>query len=143
MILKIEIPMLKPIGLNHSHMLTAIGKHARKIKTTETKRFEEKVAQRLSQYQKEFDEFNALYDPNLHYLVVDYRFYIPVLKKDNKSINQRSGDVDGLIKITQDAVFQKLKADDSAITYLTAAKIHSEKYNIIIEIALRNLDNIK
>ena len=64
-------------------------------------------------------------------------------KKDKKAINQRSGDVDGLIKVVQDCLFKKLKADDSAITYLTASKIHSENYNIVIDIALRDINSIK
>lgn len=137
--LTLEVPMLKPIGVNHSHMLTTIGRHARRIKTTATKNFEKKFDQRMDQYQDDIDHFNNIYNPERHHIVIDYRFYIPVMKKNKKSINQRSGDVDGLIKVAQDCLFKKLKADDSAITFLTAAKIHSEKYNIVIDISLRDI----
>lgn len=143
MILELVIPRIKPIGLNHSHMLTTIGKHARRIKTTETKVFETKVGLRLDQYQEQINKFNEFYDETKHYLSVDYVFYIPIFTKDKKAINKRGGDCDNFIKPIQDCVFNRLKADDSAITYLTAAKIESENYNIKIIISVRDINSIR
>lgn len=136
---------LKPIGLNNSYFLSSRGKNkpVMRIKTDATRLFERKFDARMNQYQKELDEFNSFYNDHSHYIVVDYLFYIPVLTKDGKKINQRSGDVDGLIKVAQDCLFKRLKCDDSAIVYLTACKIHATDPVIKIKLSLRDINTIK
>jgi len=138
----ITINGLKPIGVNHSHMLTTIGRHARRIKTTLTKRFETRFQMQLDHYQDKINEFNDEYDSKKHYLNVVYKFYIPVLVKSGKTINKRSGDIDGLIKLTQDCMFKALKADDAEIITVNATKIHSEAFKIEIVISTCPIRNI-
>lgn len=143
MILKLEIPFLKPVALNHSHIITTINGRPRKIKTTITRQYEEKLLNRLNQYQKEFDEFNRIYDPLKHYIEINFRFYMPIFLKDMKRLSKTKGDWDGLPKVTQDVIFKKIKADDHAICNGSVKQIHSEDYKILVEISLIDLNTIK
>ena len=138
-----KISDIKPITQNHAVKPTTRGRFVSMYKTAKAKEFDKLLYGRLSQYQEEIDAFNVTYDPQKHYLRVDYRFYIPVLKKDGKAINQKSGDIDGYLKYTQDCIFKKLKADDSAICSLSASKIHSDSYQIIIDITICNIKHIQ
>ena len=118
------------------------GKFITMYKTAKAKEFEKLLDGRLSQYQDEIDEFNNHYDPEKHYLSISFRFYIPVMKKDGKAISQKSGDLDGYLKYTQDCIFKRLKPDDSSICTLSASKIHSEKYKIVVELSICDIKHI-
>ncbi|MFT5519631.1 MAG: Holliday junction resolvase RusA-like endonuclease [Enterobacterales bacterium] len=129
--LEVTIRDLKPVGLNNSYTLVSRGRFVSRVKKKHTREFEAQFAKQLLKYKREIKVFNDAYTYLNHCLILNIRFYIPVLKKNN-TINKRSGDVDGLIKITQDCLFEVLDADDSEVIEVVACKIHSPDYKIVI-----------
>ena len=140
--IEIEIPGIKPLLSNHATKISTRGKHATKYKTDEAKEFEAYVTAYLSTKMYLFKDFIQHYDKTKHYAMVDFRFYLPIFTKKGL-ISEKSGDWDGFIKYTQDAIFDSLGIDDSQIIGGSSIKIHSKDYNIYASVTLKNLSTIK
>ncbi len=134
--------IVKPITINHYHKITTRGKFASKYKAADAVAFERDIEMELVKYLREIKLFNDNYDSKRHYLVADYRFYIPFMTKQNK-IAKRKHDVDNFIKTAQDNIFNYMKADDSEIISLTATKIHSIECKICVTFQVKSLTSIQ
>jgi Holliday junction resolvase RusA-like endonuclease len=139
--INIVIEDVKPITHNNAIKPSSRGKFVTMYKTEMGKKFETEMQLKLCNYLYEFDRLNKSYREDEHYLVVDFRFYMPVLTQ-KKLISKKSCDVDGLIKYTQDVIFEYLEPDDSQIISVSSTKIHSEKFRIEADIKVRSLNNI-
>jgi len=67
-----------------------------------------------------------------HVLIVEYYFYSNTAITKKGLPSKTSGDVDGKIKLTQDAMCEALNIDDSIIFEITAKKIFSAKNSITV-----------
>lgn len=62
-----------------------------------------------------------------HGLEVEAYFYIRNIFTKTGSISEKSGDIDGFLKCSIDAIFANLEIDDSAICKLTVYKLESDQ----------------
>lgn len=117
--LKLTIPM-PALSINHTHITTKTGK---RIKKEETRAYEQEFNIHLDEYEKEFEELRESFNPKRNCFSVEYGFYINEKKFFNKngSISKKAPDLDNLIKITQDLIFNRI-ANDVLITDLFAYK---------------------
>ena len=140
--LEIEILGIKPLTSNHAVKMTNRGGRTSKYKTDEYRAFELHAEINLAKYTKAFHDLNDFYDIKKHYLVVDYRFYIPLFTKAGL-ISKKSMDADNMIKQTQDVIFKNLAVDDSQIISVSSSKIDSNYYKIVCNIQIKDLSLIK
>jgi len=131
-----------PISLNHYNKITTRGKFATKYKTAEAAEFEKNIEAEIYKHMREIKLFNDAYDSKKHYIVAEYKFYLPFFTK-KKMIAKRKHDVDNFIKTAQDNIFGYFKADDSEVISLTATKIHSEERKIIATYHVKQLSTIQ
>lgn len=66
-------------------------------------------------------------DKKTHGLEVEAYFYIRNIFTKTGSISEKSGDIDGFLKCSIDAIFANLEIDDSAICKLTVYKLESDQ----------------
>lgn len=137
-----QIP-LKPISLNLSHRIVKFGKRLVKIKTDETRQFEEEFSYYLSQYDSLKKEITLNYDPRKHSIELEAFFYLndkdyfTKPKKGFKTINKRSMDLDNMLKVSNDQIFKWIGIDDSQITKITTQKIPTnDEATMIFRISL-------
>lgn len=119
--LEIHIPM-PALSMNNSHMVLRRGG---RIKTSETRYYENEFSIHLMKYSKEISEFLKEFDPSESSLVVDYEFYFNSEKyytKKGRLNLSKLPDTDNLIKITQDLVFKNF-TNDAHIVELSARKL--------------------
>ena len=140
--IELEINNVKPATLNHYEKPQARGRYIQFYKPAESKLFDSLVNSQLNKYRSEYRKFNKYYDELKHYLVIDYKFYMPVFVKKKDRISKTSKDVDNIVKPLQDLIFKQLSADDSGIISISSTKIHSENLNIKISIQIKNLTGI-
>lgn len=133
---------IKPISLNNSQKISTVGRFAKKYKTDAAKVFESRVNNILRKYKTDINKFNNYYDENKYYIVADYRFYMPIMVKNNSRISKTSGDLSNIIKNLEDIIFKQLIADDSQVAALTVTKIHSKEIRAEITLTLKDLKHI-
>ena len=80
--------------------------------------------------------FNS-YKPKLHEIHAKLIIFNPELYTANKTISQRSGDVDNVFKPIADNIFT-FGIDDSQITRLEVSKVYSETWAIEISLKIEN-----
>jgi len=76
-------------------------------------------------------------------LIVEYYFYSNTAITKKGLPSKTSGDVDGKIKLIQDAMCEALGVDDSIIFEITAKKIFSAKNSITAIIRTLPLESFK
>ena len=118
--MELLIPM-SALSVNHSHMNAptryASGyktlRNGGRIKTKETRSYEQEFCQHLLKYTEEIKEFLCHFDPHLHSIQVQYIFFFHRDKFYTKKgrLNMRCGDTDNMIKICQDLVFKNITND--------------------------------
>lgn len=133
-----EFPLLKPISLNSVYATDFKTKRRFKSKVYATFESEVKTILRLK-YHKELLILSNKFDPTLHYLKSDYRFYYPVLKKDNSQISKHSIDTTNCLKPIEDIICKYIGIDDTFIIGGSFEKIHSDKIRTVVELKLCDL----
>lgn len=129
---------IKPINLNNCYTISSIGGKIRRFPSKEYKQFESSVNIQLRKYKNEINKFNKEFNQEKHYLVCEYKFYMPVMTKDNR-VSQRSGDCSNLVKAIEDIIFKNLLCDDSHITELLISKIHSNEIRTEMNLFIKYL----
>lgn len=137
-----KIDDLKGFSVNKAYRVFSRGKRIAKIKSEGYREFEKEFERKLlERYETQIENVNHVLACGDYYLCADYRFYFPVFTKGG-SIHKRAGDVDDLVKTSQDCLFKHLDADDSEIIQVTATKIHSEKLKIAIDLSVKELTHL-
>lgn len=134
--LELSIPM-PALSLNHSHISL---KRGGRIKTKETRIYEENFSQHLLVYAQEIKEFLKSFIPEEMGICADYRFYFPAdqyFTKKGKLNLSGLPDTDNLIKITQDLIFSQLM-NDAYVIELSASKVPTDK-DPYIEVELETI----
>lgn len=117
MILTITIPGKTP-NLNSLYVTSKCGRY----------RFLSKEAQTYkTQVKKIMNGVKFEIDKKTHGLEVEAYFYIRNIFTKTGSISEKSGDIDGFLKCSIDAIFANLEIDDSAICKLTVYKLESDQ----------------
>lgn len=117
MILTITIPGKTP-NLNSLYVTSKCGRY----------RFLSKEAQTYkTQVKKIMNDVKFEIDKKTHGLEVEAYFYIRNIFTKTGSISEKSGDIDGFLKCSIDAIFANLEIDDSAICKLTVYKLESDQ----------------
>lgn len=132
--LTILIP-LPALSLNHSHISLRRGG---RIKTKETREYEQNFTNHLLEYSDEMEEFLNRFNPDQHSFSVQYKFFYPLecfFTKKNRLNLSKLPDVDNLVKICQDLIFRKL-INDAHVVKLTAYKLPT-KHAAHIKIKIR------
>lgn len=132
---------VKPISLNNNQKFTS-KKGGYKYKTDNAKQFESFVNLELRKFKNGISRFNKKYDEQLHYVVAEYRFFMPIMTVKDKRVSKTSGDLSNLVKALEDIIFKQLNADDSCVTALTVYKIESKEIRTEIEYHIRDLHHI-
>ena len=132
---------IKPISLNHCHKITTRGRFPSKYKTKEYIAFESKINSQISSFKSQIRKLNSAYKEDTHYMVVDYRFYYPIMTKAG-TISKRSNDVDNIIKPINDIIFKHLSTDDSQVMSVASTKIHSDQLKIEMYIQIKLISHI-
>jgi hypothetical protein len=137
-----QIP-LKPISLNTSHRVVRFGKRLARVKTNETRKFEELFTGYLNDYGGLKASLLDTYNPQMNSFSVEVFFYLnekeyfTKAKKGLKTISKRSMDLDNMIKVGMDQTFQWLGVDDSQVTKILAEKIPTnEEPTMVFRISL-------
>lgn len=130
-----EITGLEPPTLNHTHKIAINRKTKKRFpkKTPSYERYESVFLNKMRLYKSDVNKLNKYFDEKIHCLHIDYRFYIPVNKK-NGQISKTSKDVDNLIKATQDVLFKNFLFDDAFVLKVSSEKIHSEILRVEVDV---------
>lgn len=132
-----------PLSLNHYQKVTVRGRFPSFYKPKESIKYDSQINSALNSHKSIFTKLNKVFDSSKHYLEIDYEWFMPVFTKKKDRISKKSKDCDNLIKPLQDLMFKRLNADDSEIISVKSTKIHSENYEIIVVIRLRNINEIR
>jgi hypothetical protein len=124
-----------PIDRNNSHIITTRGKHARLIKTSKCRQFEDQMLGWLFRYEKDKNAFLGQYEANKHAINLKMIYRTPRLYTKKGTINKRSIDCDAF-KVPQDILMQWLKIDDSQILNFQVIKSFSREPSFEYEIGL-------
>jgi len=143
-----QIP-LRPISLNHSHRLVRFGKRISRIKTEAAKDFESEFLFHLQEYNGLRHHIIDGYDPRKHSIELEAYFYMnegeyfTKPKKGFKTINKRCMDLDNMIKVANDQIFNWLGIDDSQVTKITAQKIPTnDEATMVFRISLASIPEL-
>lgn len=136
--IQLIFPELKPISINAVYATDF--KTKRRFRSKKYGEFESSINSILKlAYKNDLIKINKTFDPTLHYLKMDYRFYYPVLKKDNSQISKHSVDTTNCLKPLEDIICKYLGIDDSYVIGGSFEKIHSDKIRIVVELKLCDL----
>jgi len=113
----------KALSFNNCYPTNRMG---RRYLTTEGSVFKKTV---FNYVKEQCSKFKLPLD---HVLIVEYYFYSNTAITKKGLPSKTSGDVDGKIKLTQDAMCEALNIDDSIIFEITAKKIFSAKNSITV-----------
>ena len=141
MSLSIELKGLKPISLNNCYTMTMKNGKPRRFPSAQYKKFESLVNLELRKFKRDLSKFNLFFDLEKNYIIAEYRFYMPIIKKAG-GMNQKSGDLSNLVKALEDILFKSLFADDSHVASLSVYKIHSETTRTEISFKVGDIKNI-
>jgi Holliday junction resolvase RusA-like endonuclease len=123
----------KLISTNHAYFYDPRSK--RKIMSKEGREFKKYITLSTIKQAKEIPKITKFNN----YIEIEYFIYSPnVLCKDG-SINMRKGDVDGSIKLLQDAIFDGLGIDDSLILESYTKQMHSQNSMTIVNVRFNYL----
>ena len=140
--LKIEFIDIAPTTLNLAIRHASRGGGIRSYKSDGYKLLESKINATMMKYHDKIEAFNDFYEIKKHYLSCQYRFYYPIFTKKGM-ISKTSKDASNIVKPFEDCIFKWLAADDSQVVDLNVTKIHSEKIRTVVEIHIKNIENIK
>lgn len=122
MVLKLLIPR-KPLTVNQAYI--NIRGQNRRFLSSEARAFKNDVLKCVSGKKLIFNE-------KTEFISIEYYFYLSKMLTANQSIRKRYLDWDGLIKLTQDSIFEGLGVDDSFICEALVKKIPSDQDKIVV-----------
>lgn len=124
---------LKPLTYNQHYRPTKSGKL---VKTGAGLAYDEELSYLLREYSTELSDFREKLDSSNSILKVEYRHYnTKYFIKDGSRLNKKAGDVDGIIKVLQDKIFDLIGVDDFMIKDLRSVQYPSDRdfVKVIIE----------
>lgn len=134
-----EVTGLKAPTTNHTHKI-AINKKTKKRfpkKTILYEQFESIFINKLRNQRVNVNKLNKYFDPKIHCLHIEYKFYFPIEKK-NGELSLTAGDNDNMTKPTQDTLFNSLIFNDAYVTKSSQEKINADTPRIEINITVKN-----
>jgi Holliday junction resolvase RusA-like endonuclease len=97
----------------------------RSIKSKEARDFEVKFNSYLAEFSQAAIIFMENFDPNIHAIHMQLRFFTKDFTNKSGSINLTKGDLDNYNKITLDQVFSFLDINDALVTNIHSTKLAS------------------
>lgn len=113
----ISIP-IKPMTFNSVY---STNRQGRRFMTKEGKEYKKII----SIYANGLNHLRGLHEPLMFTMIV----HGPWLNKAGK-ISKIAGDLDGFLKMSQDAICETLEINDSCVTEISARKVMAEKWRI-------------
>ena len=124
----------KALTFNSAYPTNKMG---RRFLTREGKEFKEEV---FYEVKKQCPGFQL---KEKHVLCVEYFFYSKAVVTKKGTVSKTAGDLDGQIKLLQDAMCDALGLDDSIIFEINAKKILSSKDSITVIFRMALMDSFK
>jgi Holliday junction resolvase RusA-like endonuclease len=112
--------------------------------TTAARRWQLECKKQLMQYEKDLQQFKEQIQINEHYLKAHYTFIMPHKKlfTVNGKVSHQSKDLDGLLKILQDSIFNLMVMDDTIVCEIAAKKLSGSDFAILVEFHLCNINEL-
>lgn len=115
---------LKLLTLNQAFIVLPNG---RRCRSKAYAKFAQSISISLMTKQREFKDFDDIFDPKKHELHARIVFWTPDLYTKDGTISRNSMDCDNVLKPLLDNVLV-LNIDDSAITKLEVSKLYGPEY---------------
>ena len=109
-ILQIQF-MCKPLSVNHTHGRSRFGGVYLK---KEAKAFKSMIAGLINS--------KFAFNEKTHFISIEYYFYLSNFYTKTGTINKKATDIDNMVKLTNDAVFEKLGINDCFVCDLQLKK---------------------
>jgi Holliday junction resolvase RusA-like endonuclease len=112
---------IRPISLNRMYRVF----RGRSIKSAEAREFELVFNSYLVEFAQHAKIFLENFDPSLHAIHLQLRFFTKDFTNKSGSINLTKGDLDNYNKVTIDQVFRFLSLNDALVTNIHSTKLAS------------------
>jgi Holliday junction resolvase RusA-like endonuclease len=133
--LSFQVPQ-RAKSLNNSHQSFVGRSSSGKLrvfrnKKTTTRSYEDEFRAHIAEYADLFADFVSTFDDRKHAIKIEAYFYFnekeffakPKKKSDTKRISKSCADLDNILKLNFDLIFEALKINDASIVNIEAWKV--------------------